>query len=196
MCLCLHLPRVTFAASTPMLYLLTFSLILSLFFAWVGAVLWSCFLTLAARRVGEVRKRSAERVGRHPPRPAAVAAVMRGAQGPYGQAGECARVVRSVCGVCAGGAWWRSLESCPLATMRNCPGTVQSVARRYGVSRQAVHGWQGCYEPKELAGLADHTHRPRHQPASWMLRSGAVEHDCHIQTSRTKCRIRLCLPGR
>ena len=44
-------------------------------FAWVGAVLWSCFLTSAPGCGGEVRKRSAERVGRHPARPAAVAAV-------------------------------------------------------------------------------------------------------------------------
>ena len=37
---------------------------------------------------------------------------------------------------------------------------VTEVARRYGVSRQAVHGWLGRYEREGLAGLADHSHRP------------------------------------
>jgi transposase InsO family protein len=32
------------------------------------------------------------------------------------------------------------------------------------VSRQAVHGWLGRYEREGLAGLADHSHRPAHQP--------------------------------
>jgi transposase InsO family protein len=41
---------------------------------------------------------------------------------------------------------------------------VTEVARRYGVSRQAVHGWLGRYEREGLAGLADHSHRPAHQP--------------------------------
>ena len=41
---------------------------------------------------------------------------------------------------------------------------VTEVARRYGVSRQAVHGWLGRYESEGLAGLADHSHRPAHQP--------------------------------
>ena len=41
---------------------------------------------------------------------------------------------------------------------------VTEVARRYGVSRQAVHGWLGRYEREGLAGLADHSHRPRSQP--------------------------------
>ena len=36
---------------------------------------------------------------------------------------------------------------------------VSDVARRYGVSRQAVHGWLGRYEREGLAGLADHSHR-------------------------------------
>ena len=62
-------------------------LILVLLFAWVGAVLWSCFLTSAARRVGEVRKCSAERAGRQPARPAAVAAVSGAAHFPYGWPG-------------------------------------------------------------------------------------------------------------
>jgi transposase InsO family protein len=42
--------------------------------------------------------------------------------------------------------------------------SVSEVARRYGVSRQAVHGWLGRYERDGLAGLADHSHRPAHQP--------------------------------
>jgi transposase InsO family protein len=41
---------------------------------------------------------------------------------------------------------------------------VTEVARRYGVSRQAVHGWLGRYEREGLAGLADHSHRPARQP--------------------------------
>ncbi len=41
---------------------------------------------------------------------------------------------------------------------------VTEVARRYGVSRQAVHGWLGRYEHDGLTGLADHSHRPRFQP--------------------------------
>src|SRR5262245_8586576 len=41
---------------------------------------------------------------------------------------------------------------------------VTEVARRYGVSRQAVHGWLGRYESDGLTGLADHSHRPAHQP--------------------------------
>ena len=41
---------------------------------------------------------------------------------------------------------------------------VSEVARRYGVSRQAVHGWLGRYERDGLAGLADHSHRPHRQP--------------------------------
>ena len=41
---------------------------------------------------------------------------------------------------------------------------VTEVARRYGVSRQAVHGWLSRYEHGGLAGLADHSHRPRFQP--------------------------------
>jgi transposase len=47
---------------------------------------------------------------------------------------------------------------------------VSEVARRYGVSRQAVHGWLGRYEREGLAGLADHSHRRRVSRASWTLR--------------------------
>jgi transposase-like protein len=43
---------------------------------------------------------------------------------------------------------------------------VAEVARRYGVSRQAVHGWLGRYEREGLAGLADHSHRPACPSAS------------------------------
>ena len=41
---------------------------------------------------------------------------------------------------------------------------VTEVAERYGVSRQAVHGWLGRYEREGLAGLADRSHRPGRQP--------------------------------
>jgi transposase InsO family protein len=41
---------------------------------------------------------------------------------------------------------------------------VTEVARRYGVTRQAVHLWLGKYKTDGLAGLADHSHRPHYQP--------------------------------
>ena len=41
---------------------------------------------------------------------------------------------------------------------------VTEVARRYGLTRQAVHLWLGKYQREGLAGLADHSHRPRFQP--------------------------------
>ena len=41
---------------------------------------------------------------------------------------------------------------------------VSEVARRYRVSRRAVHGWLSRYEQEGLAGLADHSHRPHRQP--------------------------------
>jgi transposase-like protein len=51
------------------------------------------------------------------------------------------------------------------AVMEVISGTpVTEVAGRYGVSRQAVHGWLGRYERDGLAGLADHSHRPARQP--------------------------------
>jgi hypothetical protein len=37
---------------------------------------------------------------------------------------------------------------------------VIEVAERYGVSRQAVHGWLRHYAPGRLEGLADRSHRP------------------------------------
>src|SRR5262249_8245744 len=41
---------------------------------------------------------------------------------------------------------------------------VTEVARRYGVSRQAVYGWLGRYEHDGLTGLGDHSRRPPCQP--------------------------------
>ena len=41
---------------------------------------------------------------------------------------------------------------------------VAEVARRYGVSRQAVHGWLGRYEREGLAGLANRPGRGRKPP--------------------------------
>src|SRR5690242_20724735 len=41
---------------------------------------------------------------------------------------------------------------------------VAEVARRYGVSRQAVHGWLGRYEREGPAGLAARSDRPHYQP--------------------------------
>ena len=41
---------------------------------------------------------------------------------------------------------------------------VTEVARRYGVSRQAVHMWLGKYQREGIAGPADHSHRRRFQP--------------------------------
>jgi transposase len=42
--------------------------------------------------------------------------------------------------------------------------TVVEVAERYGVSRQAVHGWLRRYASGGLDALADRSHRPRHCP--------------------------------
>ena len=41
---------------------------------------------------------------------------------------------------------------------------VTEVAGRYGVTRQAVHNWLAKYRTEGLAGLEDHSHRPRFQP--------------------------------
>ena len=46
-----------------------------------------------------------------------------------------------------------------LAVIRDGVSIVQ-VARRSGVSRQAVHRWLRWYEDQGLAGLADRSHRP------------------------------------
>src|SRR5215207_7928644 len=42
--------------------------------------------------------------------------------------------------------------------------TVVEVAGRFGVSRQSVHAWLAKYEAEGLAGLEDHSHRPRSSP--------------------------------
>ena len=41
---------------------------------------------------------------------------------------------------------------------------ITEVARRYGVTRQAVDLWLGKYQKEGLAGLADHSRRPLFQP--------------------------------
>src|SRR5262245_40238218 len=41
---------------------------------------------------------------------------------------------------------------------------VTDMAERYGVSRKTVHTWLRRYESEGLAGLADRSHRPHHQP--------------------------------
>jgi helix-turn-helix protein len=46
-----------------------------------------------------------------------------------------------------------------LAVIRDGVAIVE-VARRFGVSRQAVHRWLRWYEDQGLAGLADRSHRP------------------------------------
>jgi transposase-like protein len=42
--------------------------------------------------------------------------------------------------------------------------TVIEVADRYGVSRQAVHGWLRRYRTGGLEALADRSHRPHSCP--------------------------------
>jgi transposase-like protein len=42
--------------------------------------------------------------------------------------------------------------------------TVIGIAERYGVSRQAVHGWLRRYRTGGLDALADRSHRPRRCP--------------------------------
>jgi len=43
--------------------------------------------------------------------------------------------------------------------------SVVEVAGRFGVSRQSVHAWLAKYEAEGLAGLEDHSHRPRSSPS-------------------------------
>jgi len=67
---------------------------------------------------------------------------------------------------------------------------VAEVARRYGVSRQAVHGWLDRYEREGLAGLADHSHRPRYQPRQLDAEIGALIcqlRGAHPQWGRAGC---------
>ena len=61
---------------------------------------------------------------------------------------------------------------------------VTEVARRYRVSRQAVHGWLGRYEREGLAGLADHSHRSRHQPRQ--LDAGIEALICQLRGSHPR----------
>jgi transposase len=56
---------------------------------------------------------------------------------------------------------------------------VTEVARRYGASRQAAHGWLGGYGRDGLAGLADHSHRLRYQP--WQLDAGIEALICQLR---------------
>ena len=61
---------------------------------------------------------------------------------------------------------------------------VAEVGRRYGVSRRAVHGWLGRYEREGLAGLADHSHRPAHQPRQ--LDAGIEALICQLRGSHPR----------
>jgi len=79
------------------------------------------FLTSAARSGGEVRKTEAERAGRHPARPAAVAAVMWGHTGPAGAHGPLG-------GPRAAGVWPRAVA--PGASQAVTPGTVPAMSTR------------------------------------------------------------------
>ena len=60
---------------------------------------------------------------------------------------------------------------------------VSEVADRYGVSRKSVHAWVRRYEQFGLAGLADRSHRPHHQP-----RQVSAEVEAEI------CRLRTAHP--
>ena len=61
---------------------------------------------------------------------------------------------------------------------------VSEVADRYGVSRKSVHAWVRRYEKSGLAGPADRSHRPHHQPR---LVSAAVEAAiCRLRTAHPK----------
>jgi transposase-like protein len=60
---------------------------------------------------------------------------------------------------------------------------VVEVAARYGVSRKSVHAWVRRYQQSGLAGLADRSHRPHHQP-----RQVPAEVEAAI------CRLRIAHP--
>ena len=61
---------------------------------------------------------------------------------------------------------------------------VTEVARRYGVSRQAVHLWLGKYRKGGLAGLADHSHRPHSQPRQ--LDAGIEAMICQLRSAHPR----------
>jgi len=61
---------------------------------------------------------------------------------------------------------------------------VTEVARRYGVSRQAVHLWLGKYGKEGVAGLADHSHRPRYQPRQ--LDAGIEAMICQLRSAHPR----------
>lgn len=61
---------------------------------------------------------------------------------------------------------------------------VVEVARRLGVSRQAVHVWLKRYEAGGLAALADHSHRPRWCP-----------HQIKAEVEAAICELRRLHPG-
>ena len=53
---------------------------------------------------------------------------------------------------------------------------VMEVARRYGVSRQAVHMWLGKYQREGIAGPADDSHCRRFQPRQTLRGDRGVWH--------------------
>src|ERR1700730_15579686 len=62
--------------------------------------------------------------------------------------------------------------------------TVTEVAERYGVSRQSVHSWLRRYRAEGLAGLEDHSHRPRGHPGRL---SGKLEAEiCELRRSHRR----------
>jgi transposase len=62
--------------------------------------------------------------------------------------------------------------------------TVVEVAERYGVSRQAVHGWLRRYATGGLDALADQSHRPRRCP-----------HQMPAEVEAQLCELRRRHPG-
>ncbi|HSO55197.1 MAG TPA: helix-turn-helix domain-containing protein [Actinomycetes bacterium] len=62
--------------------------------------------------------------------------------------------------------------------------TVIEVADRYGVSRQAVHGWLGHYRTGGLDALADRSHRPNTCP-----------HQMSAEVEARICELRRRHPG-
>ena len=61
---------------------------------------------------------------------------------------------------------------------------VVEVAERYGVSRKSVHGWVRRYQQAGLAGLADQSHRPHHQPRQVPAEVEAAI--CQLRTAHPK----------